>query len=73
MKNETLLNNETPPIANVLLAAGFIPVYELKPPHYIDGKRNWVLGCWSENAQEIKVFADKIGTSSCTADYWRTL
>jgi len=73
MEHETSLNHETPPIANVLLAAGFIPVYEQKPPHYIDGERNWVLAHWSENAQEIKVFADKIGTSSCTADYWRSL
>ena len=73
MEHETSLNHETPPIANVLLAAGFIPVWEQKPQHYIDNKRNWVLAAWSENAQEIKVFVDKIGTSSCTADYWRPL
>lgn len=68
-----VLNHETPPIVNILLAAGFIPVDERKPPHYIDGQRNWVLATWSENGQEIKVFADEIGTDNCTADYWRSL
>lgn len=58
---------------NVLLVEGFIAVCEQSPPHYIDGKRNCVLAKWSENGQEVKVFADKIGTNSCTANYWRSL
>ena len=38
-----------------------------------DGSRAWVLAAWSENNQQIKVFADKIGTGSCTADYWKSI
>ena len=56
-----------------LTAEGFISVYEQKPPYYIDGKSNWVLAAWSISRKKIKVFANKIGTNSCTADYWKEL
>jgi len=34
MKNETSLNHQTPPIANVLLAAGWIPVTKKLPENF---------------------------------------
>lgn len=73
-KNETLNNNETAAFGNTLLAAGFTPIAEQKPNGVnSDGSRAWVLAAWSENNQQIKVFADKIGTGSCTADYWKSI
>lgn len=60
--------------ANTLLGEGFIPVAEQKPKHYDDnGVRAWVWAAWSNNEQRLKVFADKVGTDSCTADYWKPL
>ena len=64
----------SPAFGNTLLAAGFTPIAEQKPNGVnSDGSRAWVLAAWSENNQQIKVFADKIGTGSCTADYWKSI
>ena len=72
--NETLNNNKTAAFGNTLLAAGFTRIAEQKPTAVnSDGSRAWVLAAWSENNQQIKVFADKMGTESCTADYWKSL
>ena len=72
--NETFNNNETAAFGNTLLAAGFTRIAEQKPNAVnSDGSRAWVLAAWSENNQQIKVFADKMGTESCTADYWKSL
>ena len=72
--NETFNNNETAAFGNTLLAAGFTRIAEQKPNAVnSDGSRAWVLAAWSSNNQQIKVFADKMGTESCTADYWKSL
>jgi hypothetical protein len=72
--NETLNNNEPAAFGNTLLAAGFTTIAEQKPNAVnSDGSRAWVLAAWSENNMQIKVFADKMGTESCTADYWKSL
>ncbi len=73
-QNEFSYNNKTAAYGNTFLAAGFTPIAEQKPNAVnSDGSRAWVLAAWSENNQQIKVFADKMGTESCTADYWKSL
>lgn len=53
----------------------YINVQELKPnPYNSDGTRKWVWAAWANGINKsIKVFADKIGTASCTAEYWKEL
>lgn len=69
-KKDLISNN-----ANRLLSAGFTPIAEMKPnERNPDGSRAWVWVAWSNNAnQPLKVFADKIGTEHCSADYWKPL
>ena len=74
-KNKTSTKHENGNDTNSLLSAGFTPIAEMKPnERNLDGSRAWVWVAWSNNAnQPLKVFADKIGTEHCTADYWKPL
>ena len=51
---------------------GFISVAKQKPQHFDKkGVRSCVWAAWSTNNQMLLVFADTVGTDSCTADYWK--
>lgn len=39
-----------------------------------DGTRKWVWAAWQDGTNNpLRVYADKIGTSSCTADLWKEI
>jgi hypothetical protein len=67
MKNETTLNHETPPIANVLLAAGWISVKEQLPEYGFA-----VLVCQEgdENTVEICRLESKIERKESISHEW---